>query len=184
MINISIHNNEISYLRVGKNEENLMLKLFLLRHGKAANPEGYDQDYDRPLNKKGVAQINQVGYQLLKEVTGIGQIISSSAKRTEETTLIANNFLGVSAISHHRELYLANQEQILDSIQNLASHQSILYVGHNFGISDIASYLSGENISMSTGMLIELSFDIDDWRLITHNSATIITTFTPNILIP
>ena len=59
-----------------------MLNLYLLRHGKAANPEGYSEDFDRPLNKKGIVQINQIGYKLNNDGHKIDQIISSSAKRT------------------------------------------------------------------------------------------------------
>lgn len=161
-----------------------MLKLFLLRHGKAANPEDYDQDYDRPLNKKGVIQINQVGFKLLNEENEIGQIISSSAKRTEETTLIANHFLNVKDVEFHSHLYLSSHPHIFGSLQQLAKADSVLYVGHNFGISDIVSYLTGENVNMSTGMLVEIEFEFDDWKMISKQSGRLIDSFAPDVFIP
>lgn len=161
-----------------------MIRLFLLRHGKAANPEGYDNDYDRPLNKKGIAQINQVGHKLKNEGVEVGQIISSSAKRTEQTTLIANHFLQVDDVEYYKDLYLAGHDHIFNSIQKRAHAQTVLYVGHNFGISDISSYLTGENISMSTGMLVEIEFDFDDWKMISKASGRLLSTFSADLYIP
>jgi phosphohistidine phosphatase len=161
-----------------------MLKLYLLRHGKAANPERYDHDYDRPLNKKGIVQINQIGYKLEHEGHRVSQIISSSAKRTEQTTVIVNHYLACNNVDYHEDLYLAGHGHIFDALQKLSNSSEVLYVGHNFGISDIASYLSGENISMSTGMLVELTFDFDDWQMLSKESASEIMTYAPKILIP
>lgn len=161
-----------------------MLRLFLLRHGKAANPENYDHDYDRPLNKKGVLQCNQIGYKLHYEGVKIDQIISSSARRTEETTLCVDHYLGVNEIEYFEDLYLADRVHIMSQIQKLAKNENVLYVGHNFGISDFASYLSGETIGMSTGMLVELEFAIDSWEMLTGGLGTIVTSHAPNVYIP
>ena len=159
-----------------------MLKLFLLRHGKAANPEHFDEDCS--LNKKGILQINQIGFKLKSDHQQIDQIISSSAKRTEETTLIVNHYLGVKDVKFYDDLYLAGHDHIFEAIQKLAKEPFVLYVGHNFGISDIVSYLSAENISMSTGMLVELDFDIDSWKMISKNNAHLVSTYEPDVILP
>ena len=38
-----------------------MLKLYVIRHGKAVKSTKSGKDFDRELNVKGVAQINQIG---------------------------------------------------------------------------------------------------------------------------
>ncbi|MBD3636055.1 MAG: histidine phosphatase family protein [Crocinitomicaceae bacterium] len=161
-----------------------MLNLYLLRHGKAANPEKYDSDYERPLNKKGIVQINQIGYKLQTQGNQIDQLIFSSALRTKETAQIANHYLGINNILYSKELYLARQEDIQNYIRKNAESSSLLYVGHNFGISDFASYLAGEMYALSTGMLIHFQFECDSWDEITQGSGTVIEAFPPNIYLP
>lgn len=161
-----------------------MLKLYLLRHGKAANPENYAEDFDRPLNKKGVAQINQVGFKLQYDKIQFDQLISSSAERTKNTTSIANHYLGIQKVDFFRELYLARQDFILHHIIKNASSKSILYVGHNFGISDLATYLSGEHMSLTTGHLVGFEFDLDNWDEIIEGSGRLIENFSPQVNVP
>ena len=161
-----------------------MLKLFLLRHGKACAPKADQKDYDRSLNKKGLAQINQIGFQLKSSGTKGVELIFSSAKRTTETAVIMNHYLNFSSISDDESLYLASEELILKHLMFNAKEDSVVYAGHNFGISNLASQLSGESISMSTGMLIEFEFDIDDWKMLKNAKGKIIQTITPNVCVP
>ncbi|MFT4600876.1 MAG: phosphohistidine phosphatase [Arenicella sp.] len=161
-----------------------MLKLFLLRHGKACAPKVDQKDYDRPLNKKGLAQINQIGFQLKNNDTKGFELIFSSAKRTSETAVILNHHLHFSSISDDESLYLASEELILKHLMFNAKEASVVFVGHNFGISNLASQLSGKSISMSTGMLIEFEFDIDDWKTLKNAKGRIVHSITPNVFIP
>ena len=161
-----------------------MHKIFLLRHGKAANPKEGQDDYDRPLNKKGIAQINLVGYELNVPENNIGLIITSSALRTKETTEIANFHLNISKIKFDKNLYLATHDVIFHQVKQMADCKEILYVGHNFGIGDFATYLTGEAISMSTGMVVEISLDIENWSQLEKDCGTITNTFVPKTHIP
>ena len=161
-----------------------MHKIFLLRHGKATNPKEGQDDFKRALNKKGIAQINLVGNELNSSNQNIGLIISSSALRTTETTEITNFHLNVDKIKYDKNLYLARHDFILKKIIEMADSKEILYVGHNFGISDLASYLAGYTISMLTGMLVEISFEIEKWSDIKPNSGTVVRTYVPNVFVP
>ena len=160
-----------------------MLKLILLRHGKAANPESGQEDYDRPLNRKGIVQINQIGHHL-STVCDIEQIISSSAKRTFETSQIVNHYLQLKAVDFNKSLYLANEEQILTEIKSRAKKDQILYVGHNFGISNLASLLGGNSISMTTGMMVSFNFAATNWEDIQFGKGQIDLVRAPNVFIP
>lgn len=161
-----------------------MLHLYLLRHGKAENPESNQNDFDRSLNKKGIVQVNQVAALLKDSKVLIDSVISSSAKRTTETAQIACSLLNLTKIQYFKDLYLADQYHILKTIGSEATGKHVLYVGHNFGISDIAGYLSGENISMSTGMLVEIVFELDNWLDITENSGKIGKVIKPDVFLP
>lgn len=155
-----------------------------MRHGKAAPPENYDNDFDRPLNKKGIAQINQIGYRMKADGIEIDQLISSAAKRTKQTTAIANYFMGVKSPTFDRSLYLVDVQHIIDFINKNGNGKRLLYVGHNFGITDAASRLSGQKINMSTGMLVHLRFEFDDWKMLSQNTGELINTYVPEIYVP
>jgi phosphohistidine phosphatase len=156
-----------------------MLDLYLLRHGKAGKANDGETDYDRQLNKKGVAQIEGVGKHLSEEGQKINQLISSSATRTKETSQIILKHIEIEKSSFHDDLYLASNNAIIKLIHKEAKEKTVIYVGHNFGISDLATELSNQQIAMSTGMIVHLTFDCDDWININKESVTNTTFFTP-----
>lgn len=143
-----------------------MLKLYILRHGKAVKPEEASTDFKRNLNKKGIAQVNQVGYILKNEKIQIDQLISSTAKRTEETTEIANFHIQCPKLHFDKDLYLASKNEIIKILKASADGENILLIGHNFGLSDVVNYLTGNNLLLSTSMLVQINFNFDDWSLI------------------
>lgn len=159
-----------------------MLHLYLLRHGKAVKYKNSDTDFQRKLNKKGSAQTNVLGFQLKAEGFQADEIISSGAIRTRETTAIVNHHLGIDEVSHFNELFLASKDVILHHIIKYAKHDKVLFVGHNFGISDLANYLTEEAITMSTSCFLEIQFELDDWNLVTAGTGTIVRMIEPNVI--
>ncbi|MCG8574565.1 MAG: histidine phosphatase family protein [Flavobacteriales bacterium] len=158
-----------------------MLNLFLLRHGKASKDAASGIDFDRKLNKKGTAQCNQIGYILAEKELVIDQIISSGAARTVETAEIINHYLKSGPISFHDDLYLAPPQKIVQAISSNGKGKNVLYVGHNFGISDVCDYLSGHAMSLSTSQLVHFSFDFDDWQLVSKDTAAFVETIVPDV---
>jgi phosphohistidine phosphatase len=158
-----------------------MLHLLLLRHGKAVKYQDDTTDVNRHLNKEGTAQVNQVGFILRAQGGNVGQIISSGALRTTETAEIVNHYLGLAKIEFDDDLYLADKSIILHKICSGGKSQRLLYVGHNSGISDLATYLTGKNIDMATSELVTISFDLDDWKLITAHAGRLVERLVPDI---
>lgn len=158
-----------------------MLKLFLLRHGKATKFIDDESDFMRPLNKQGTAQVNQIGYILRQNKTMVEQIISSDAQRTAETAEIVNFYLKLKQIEYKNDLYLANYGVIMHQIGLVGKNKNLLYVGHNNGISDLASYLTGKQISMSTSHLVEIHFNLDSWQEITKDSGIFVSEIIPEV---
>ena len=158
-----------------------MLNLFLLRHGKASKIADSGQDYDRELNKKGTAQCNQIGYILREEGVKIDHVISSAAVRTFQTTKIVSHFLNVNDCSFFEELYLADVDRIVHAITKYGKGSNLLYVGHNFGISNVTDYLTGEMTQMSTGQLLHITFDIENWHMISSRTGMANRTIIPDV---
>ncbi len=150
-----------------------MLHLFLLRHGKATKYQDDISDYSRTLNKQGTAQVNQLGYILREKGIKVDHVLASSAARTVETAEIVNHFLNCTSIQFEKSLYLAECNTILKLINLSGKGSSLLYVGHNNGISDLAAYLTGLPILMSTSQLVEIEFAFDDWKMISAATGTI-----------
>src|SRR5688572_20965142 len=158
-----------------------MLQLLLLRHGKAVKYQDDTTDFNRRLNKEGTAQVNQVGFILRGQGKRVGQIISSGAVRTTETAEIVNHFLKLPKIEFDNDLYLADKTTILHKLCTQGRSEILLYVGHNNGISDLAGYLTGKEILMSTGELVTLEFNSNDWKMVTGHSGRLVSRLVPDI---
>ena len=153
---------------------------FILRHGKAENAQQNQKDYDRPLSSKGKEQAHKMGQFLADK--GIEQIISSSAQRTKDTTSIVNEYLKVNDITFVDELYLADLSTIKEKISTLAHKDKVLYVGHNFGISDLVSDLSGQRIGLSTCELAYFNMEVDNWHHLSSETGSLIEIISPKQL--
>ncbi len=141
-----------------------MLKLFVLRHGTAVNPGSEPRDFDRKLNKKGTAPVNQIGYILKNDALKIDQVIVSGAKRTLETAEIVNYYLEIPLHYSNDDLYLASRETIQQFLVEQGEKKSILLVGHNFGLSGFVNHLTEGDLLLSTSMLVQINFNFDDWN--------------------
>jgi phosphohistidine phosphatase len=149
-----------------------MLHLFLLRHGKATKYQDDTTDFNRVLNKQGTAQVNQIGYILKANGVVVNHILASSAARTSETAEIVNHFLKCKSIEFDRNLYLADYKTILKKISETNKGDTLLFVGHNNGISDFASYITGQPILLSTGQLVEIRFNFESWKMISAGTGS------------
>ena len=164
----------------GLDKSQYYMKLFVLRHGQAENARQGVKDFDKKLSEYGILQAIKIG-DFLKE-SSINQIICSAAIRTSETEAIVNDFIKIDNVKYIDELYLATADVIKQTICDLATEQCVLYIGHNFGISDFVTEICGQDISMSTCMLVELDVEFDDWQLLSYNSAFLKKITEPNQL--
>lgn len=158
-----------------------MLHLFLLRHGKATKYQDDMGDFGRTLNKQGTAQVNQIGYILKEKGIKIDHILVSSAARTTETAEIVNHYLSCKSIQFEKELYLAEHDKIFQMIAKHCKGTALLYVGHNNGISDLAAYLTGMPVLMSTSQLVEIEFPFDNWKMISAATGSMKLNIKPDV---
>ncbi len=127
-----------------------------LRHAKTETTSSSGKDYDRNLAPKGRDQCEEIKKILNGILSVETKIYCSAARRTRQTAgLIFGN---QRSVSYFEELYLSNKETILEFICSQESSEEILIIGHNFGISELASYLSGSQVDMKTSGFIRLEF--------------------------
>ncbi|MEZ4868361.1 MAG: histidine phosphatase family protein [Caldilineaceae bacterium] len=150
-----------------------MKSLSIIRHAKAAPPEKYATDFERPLTKRGVKDIKEIAKIDANLKPAVDWIISSPAARTRETTLILAESLGYTkTIQWEERAYLAEAEQWLELLRNIPPDmEHVLVVGHNPGLSDLAAGLvagaaSYLNLHLPTAALAYLELEIFWWNQI------------------
>ena len=156
-----------------------MLKLMLLRHAKTENQSDTGLDFDRQLANKGQRQAKSMATYLTKiDLTNI-VVFCSDAKRTVQTFeyLHAQNDLSSYMFVH--DLYLASRETLFNHLCKQHGDFSILIIGHNDGLSDLASYLTDDYIHLNTCTLLTLDVHMEDWSELTQGSCAISGLFRP-----
>ncbi len=148
-----------------------MKRLTLMRHGNAKWKDPEVADFERPLNRRGVAECEAMARRLAELALVPTLIIASPATRTKQTADIVARELGVSHrhLRTDEALYLSRAEDILKVIQATGPRvPHLMIVGHNPGISKAATDLGAkyEGEDMETGAIVSLSFDVRAWSAI------------------
>jgi len=147
------------------------MKLLILRHAATEPHTQHRNDFDRRLTNEGRDRC----YVLPKafEALRIETVWCSSSVRTKETaTLVLNNMQPKPAFLD--EMYLATNDDLLQKIWHDAPDGDLFLIGHNPGISYLATYSTGDAIALSTGELICIEFDIKSWNELTQESGIIV----------
>src|SRR4051794_12832240 len=102
-------------------------------------------------------------------------LLSSNARRAEQTTEIVARELGVSArnIRTDEALYLAPADEILRIVRSTGPRiPHLMIVGHNPGISEVASLLAANRgiATLTTGAVCSFTFDTNSWADVAANS--------------
>jgi phosphohistidine phosphatase len=124
-----------------------MKTLLLLRHAKSSWTDDATPDFARPLAPRGERDAPAMGERLRTSGITIGRILSSPALRARRTAELVAAALRNAAddIELVPELYLAAPRAILDVIaRQLDTVDSLLVVGHNPGLTELANALLPE----------------------------------------
>jgi phosphohistidine phosphatase len=119
--------------------------LLLLRHAKSSWDDPKLEDHARPLNGRG-----RRAAELMREVLatlGIlpDLILVSTARRTMQTLEILEPWAETPLVEPLDSLYLASGPRLLEILRGVPETvRSVLLVGHNPGLHDLAARLLGE----------------------------------------
>ena len=121
-----------------------MRQLLLLRHAKSSWDERDLPDHERPLNRRG----QQAAAAMRVAMEGLGLapdvVLVSTSKRTLQTLEALEPWADTPLVDHVGGLYLASAPVILKAIQDVgAMARSVMVVGHNPGLHDLAMLLVG-----------------------------------------
>jgi phosphohistidine phosphatase len=132
--------------------------LLLLRHAKSAWSDPRLDDHDRPLNGRGERAAKAMADHIARDGPRPDLILCSTAMRTRQTLAPLLKRLGPPAppISLENGLYLASEEVLLAHIRAVADGvPTVLLIGHNDGIGQLAADLAGSGPSEALAALRE-----------------------------
>jgi phosphohistidine phosphatase len=140
-------------------------RLTLMRHAQWKDPQ--ISDFDRPLNRRGTGEAEAMSRRLIELKLIPTIVLTSSARRAQQTADILVRELGVPArdLRSDEALYLAPAEEILRVIQTTGPRiPHLLIVGHNPGITELANLLAPDaHVELATAAMCSLTFDTRSW---------------------
>ena len=128
--------------------------LFLLRHAKSSWAEALP-DHDRPLSPRGSRAAVSMAEHLASEGIRPALVLCSPARRTRQTLDALRPVLGdQSTVRVEPALYGADAEEILDLLRPLGTAtDSVMVIGHNPGLQDLALLLAGDGVGAALAQL-------------------------------
>jgi phosphohistidine phosphatase len=157
----------------------VMKRLYILRHAKAAQSEPGQDDHARALTLRGLADAEAMAHYLRKNGARPDRVLISTSARTVQTAGLVLRELEVPPRGDYRDaLYLAAAEKIFAMLQLLPVRTAtIMVIGHNPGLEELASLLAREPVrrkererrdvleeKFPTAALAVLDFDAERWR--------------------
>ena len=124
-------------------------ELLLLRHAKSDWDSGFQNDFDRPLAKRGRQDAPLVGEWLLHEGRVPDLVVSSPAARARETTLLVCKAMHFKEkkIIWDEDVYESGMTSLLEVLGRCpAKSAAVLLVGHNPGMEDLLRFLLGDEV--------------------------------------
>lgn len=144
-----------------------MKQIFLLRHAKSDWDNLNQQDFDRPLAKRGIEEADLLSKHIKEKHYLIDKVLCSSALRTKQTFDICSDGFNfpIKNATYSEDLYFGNCDVIINFIQNLdEALSSILIIGHNPTMHLLLERLIDRNIKkFPTCSLTEISIE-NTWK--------------------
>lgn len=142
-----------------------MKTLILLRHAKSSWKDSTKEDFDRPLNGRGLKAAPEVGKFMRRQGLQPDLLLSSPAERARRTTaLIIESAKLTAALRYDERIYEASVARLLEIVSQIEeSVNVVLMVGHNPGLEELLEHLTGESQHMPTAALAQISLDIERW---------------------
>ena len=144
-----------------------MKTLLIMRHAKSAYPPEISDDFDRPLNKRGRADLPRIARLLAAYGPRPEVVLASAARRAHQTATGLVESLGLPASILHLDdaLYLSSPNTLTQAASDFPdSAQTGLIIAHNPGLAEWIGELTGAHISLPTAGLAAVELSIHSWQ--------------------
>jgi phosphohistidine phosphatase len=137
-----------------------MARLYLLRHAKSSWKDASLDDHDRPLAPRGRKAAKAIGRYMRDQGIEPELVLCSTARRARQTL----ERLGPPGLDARiePELYGAGADALLARLRGVPDAvASVLLIGHNPGMQQLAFNLAGLDDKFPTAALA--TFEVDGW---------------------
>jgi phosphohistidine phosphatase len=175
-----------------ESEPALTRRLMLLRHAKTERAEPGERDRDRKLTARGGSDAPMIGAYMARHGLVPDLAVVSPARRAQETwTLIAAALGKMPRVVKDERIYNAGTGGLIALIGEAQAARSMLIVGHNPGLHDVAVRLvsSGEvaarerlTEALPTAGLVVIELAFDDWSQVYRQGGRLEHFITPRLL--
>lgn len=143
-----------------------MKTLLLMRHAKSSWADAGQADNDRPLNGRGQRDAPRMGKWLKRQGLAPDLVVSSHARRAVETAAAVIDASGFGGEWRQTpNLYAAEAEAFFEVLRGLPDEAAmVLVIAHNPGTEDMVEALTGEDETMPTGAVAQISLPIERWQ--------------------
>ena len=145
-----------------------MKALLLIRHAKSSWDNPVQNDFDRPLNARGLKDAPMMAQRLLDRKVKIDGFFSSPAVRAKQTCSLFMEAFKVDESKIHllSQLYLAVPDVFMQTIVNIPDLVSCAAIfSHNDGITEFANTLTNTHVdNMPTCSVFAVKADIETWK--------------------
>lgn len=121
-----------------------MARLLLLRHAKAGWAEPGMRDFDRPLDTAGIEDAVAIGVAMGAADFRPDLVICSTARRARQTLDAIAQHIELGRVLYTDGLYNSDASGYVDIVREAPLAESLLIVGHNPMMEDVAFALSGD----------------------------------------
>ncbi len=170
-----------------------MKTLLLLRHAKSSRDDPGLEDFDRPLAPRGREAAPRIGAFMHDRGFIPDLVLCSPAHRARQTwDLVAPALAAPGSVRFDKRIYLAESDGLLERARAVPARVgSVLMVGHNPGLGELACLLTGRGAKRDiarlrrkfpTGALAVLRFDVARWSQIAPRGGELVLLAVPREL--
>jgi phosphohistidine phosphatase len=129
--------------------------LLLLRHAKSSWDDPALDDRNRPLASRGKKAAERIGRYLQDNEIRPALVLCSPARRARDTLAIVRPGLGTDVeVTTDDAIYTFDADDLVERLRSVPSSvDSVMVVGHNPALHDLASLLTGEGDSAALAQL-------------------------------
>ncbi len=152
-----------------------MKTLIIIRHSKSSWKDNSLSDFDRPLNKRGIKDAKKMSFELSEKIKKVDLLLSSSSKRTTQTSNYFLDSINVRSNIFSENLYHSSSDLIFDYVLKINNkYNKAIIVGHNPGLTNIINKLTNLKLdNLPTSGIVIIVFDVDNWKKINYKSGLV-----------
>lgn len=154
-----------------------MKRLFIIRHAKSSWNQPELNDFQRPLNKRGLRDAPFMAKLLLGKEGKVDKIISSPAVRARTTAGYFANVMHIpeEELLYQRSIYEAHHSSLQELIANFDDNwESVALFGHNPGFTNLVNSFSTEYLSnLPTCGIVKVVGFVKKWSEFSPGNASV-----------